>query len=56
VQVGLPHAGQAVTVDVEETRFRVLDQHGTILTVVSRTNKQPRGDRYKAYGHTACRV
>ena len=54
VQVGLPHARQTVTVDVDETRFQVLDQHGTILTVVPRTNSRE-VTRYKAYGHTTGR-
>ena len=55
VQVGLPHAGQTVTVDVEETRFRVLDQNETMLTVVPRTNTRE-VTRHKAYGHTSRRA
>jgi hypothetical protein len=54
VQVGLSHAGQTVTVDVDETRFHVYDQHGTMLTVVPRTNRRE-VTRYKAYGHTGRR-
>jgi hypothetical protein len=32
--VGLPHAGKIVTLDVEETHFRISDEHETMLSVV----------------------
>lgn len=51
VQVGLPHAGQTVAVDVEESRITVFDQDETVLTVVPRTNRQE-VTRFKAYGHS----
>jgi transposase InsO family protein len=50
VQVGMPHAGQVVTVEVEDTTLRVLDEEETILkTVPRRTTKAV--TRHKAYGH-----
>jgi hypothetical protein len=53
--VGLPHAGKTVTVEVDDTRFRILDQHDTMFTVVPRTNTEE-VTRYKAYGHKAARA
>jgi hypothetical protein len=44
--------GQIVSIDIEETRLRVLDQHATVLTVLSRTNSAE-VTRYKAYGHAS---
>jgi transposase InsO family protein len=55
VHVGLPHAGKTVTVEVDDTCFRILDQHDTMLTVVPRTNTEE-VTRYKAYGHKAARA
>jgi hypothetical protein len=50
VQVGMPHAGNVVTVEVEDTTLRVLDEEATILkTVPRRTTKAV--TRHKAYGH-----
>jgi len=50
VQVGLGHARTIVTVEVDDTTLRVLDDSGTILKVVPRLNtKEVR--RHKAYGH-----
>ena len=43
------------TVEVDDTRFRILDQHDTMLTVVPRTNTEE-VTRYKAYGHKAARA
>ena len=51
VQVGFHHAGATVTIEVEDTMLRVLDQHDTVLTVVARTSRKE-VSRYKAYGHT----
>jgi transposase InsO family protein len=55
VHVGLPHAGKTVTVEVDDTCFRILDQHETMLTVVPRTNTEE-VTRFKAYGHKAARA
>jgi transposase InsO family protein len=52
VHVGLPHAGKIVTVEVEDERFRILDQHETMLCVVPRTTTEE-VTRFKAFGHTA---
>ena len=49
VQVGMPHARKIVTIEVDETVFRILDSTGTVLTVVPRTNTQE-VTRHKAYG------
>jgi len=38
VHVGPPHAGTTVTVEVDDTYCRILDQHDTMPTVVPRTN------------------
>ncbi|HET7279066.1 MAG TPA: IS481 family transposase [Dermatophilaceae bacterium] len=51
IQVGIQHARQTVTIEVEQTLFRVLDDRETILKVVPRTNTQE-VRRFKAYGHT----
>ncbi|MFD1054466.1 IS481 family transposase [Terrabacter terrigena] len=51
VHVGLPHAGTIVTVEVDQRRFRILDEHDTIIKTVPRTNTQE-VTRHKAYGHT----
>jgi hypothetical protein len=50
VQVGLPHARTTVTVEVEDTTLRVLDESETILKVVPRTTSKE-VTRHKAYGH-----
>jgi hypothetical protein len=42
-------------VEVDDTCFRILDQHNTMLTVVPRTNTEE-VTRYKAYGHKAARA
>ncbi len=36
--VGLPRAGKTVTAELDDTCFRILDQHDTMLTVVPRTD------------------
>jgi transposase InsO family protein len=51
VQVGFRHAGTTVTIEVDDTVLRVLDQHDNILTVVARTSRKE-VSRYKAYGHS----
>jgi len=50
VQVGLGHARTIVTVEVDDTTLRVMDDSGTILKVVPRLNTQE-VTRHKAYGH-----
>jgi transposase InsO family protein len=50
VQVGLPHARKTVTVEVDDTTLRVLDEREKILKVVSRTTTEE-VTRHKAYGH-----
>jgi hypothetical protein len=52
VQVGFRHAGATVTIEVEDTVLRILDQHDEVLTVVPRTSRKE-VTRYKAYGHTS---
>jgi transposase InsO family protein len=52
VHVGLPHAGRIVTVEVDDERFRILDEHETMLCVVPRTTTEE-VTRFKAYGHRA---
>ena len=51
VQVGFRHAGATVTIEVDDTVLRVLDQHDGILAVVPRTTRKE-VTRYKAYGHS----
>jgi hypothetical protein len=51
VQVGFRHAGATVTVEVDDTVLRVLDQHDEILTVVPRTSRKE-VTRYKVYGRS----
>ena len=51
----LPHAGKAVIVEVDDTCFRILDQHETMLMVVPRTNTEE-VTHYTAYGHKAARA
>lgn len=55
VQVGMTHASKVVTVEVDQTVFRILDSAGTLLTVVVRTNI---GEvtRHKAYGSKTTRT
>jgi len=50
VQVGLAHAGTTVTVEVDDTTLRVMDDGETILKSVPRLNNQG-VTRHKAYGH-----
>lgn len=50
VQVGLPHAREVVTVEVEDTILRISNESGTILKTVPRLTDQE-VTRHKAYGH-----
>jgi hypothetical protein len=52
VQVGFRYAGATVTIEVEDTVLRVLDQHDEVLAVIARTTRKE-VTRYKAYGHTS---
>jgi hypothetical protein len=49
VQVGLPHAGQIVTVELGDTTLRVTDPDGELLTTVPR-NSTGEISRFKAHG------
>jgi hypothetical protein len=49
VQVGLPHGGQIVTIDLGDTTLRVTDPDGELLTTVPR-NTAGEITRFKAHG------
>jgi hypothetical protein len=49
VHVGLPHAGQVVTIELGDTTLRVTDPNGEVLTTVPRTSTSEIS-RFKAYG------
>jgi transposase InsO family protein len=49
VQVGFPYRHSIVTIEVDDTVLRVLDQHDQVLKVVPRTSTKE-VTRYKAYG------
>ena len=49
VTVGFSHARKIVTVEVDQTVFRILDSAGAVPTVAARTNTQE-VTRHKAYG------
>ena len=49
IQVGFSHAGRTVTIDLEETTLRVIDQHGEPITTVPRTSTTEIS-RFKADG------
>jgi hypothetical protein len=49
IQVGLSHAGQAVTIELGSTSLRIIDQHGELITTVHR-NGTTEISRFKAYG------
>ena len=49
IQVGFPHAGQTVTIELGDTSLRVIDQHGELITTVPR-NSTGEISRFKAYG------
>jgi hypothetical protein len=50
IQVGLPHSGQIVTVELGDTTLRITDSNGELLTTVPRTST---GEitRFKAHGN-----
>jgi hypothetical protein len=39
IQVGFPHAGKIVTVELDSTTLRIIDQHGELLTTVPRASR-----------------
>jgi hypothetical protein len=45
----MTHARKIITVEVDQTVFRVLDSTGAVLAVVARTNTEE-VTPYKAYG------
>jgi hypothetical protein len=49
IQVGFPHAGKTVTVELGDTTLRIIDQHGELITTVPR-NGTGEISRFKAYG------
>jgi len=49
VQVGLPHAGRIVSIELGDTTLRVIDPNGELLTTVPRTSTGEIS-RFKAYG------
>jgi hypothetical protein len=49
IQVGFPHAGQAVTIELGDTTLRVIDRSGELITTVPR-NSLGEITRLKAYG------
>jgi len=49
VHVGLPHAGQVVTIELGDTTLRVTDPHGELLTTAPR-NSTGEITRFKAHG------
>jgi hypothetical protein len=51
IQVGLRHAGQIITIELDETTLRLYDQHDQLIKTVPRTSRKE-VTRHKAYGHT----
>ena len=49
IHVGLPHAGRIVTIELGDTKLRVIDGSGELLTTVPR-NSTGEISRFKAYG------
>jgi hypothetical protein len=49
IHVGLPHAGQVVTIELGDTTLRVIDGNSELLTTVPR-NSTGKISRFKAYG------
>jgi transposase InsO family protein len=49
IQVGLPHAGRIVTIELGDTTLRVTDPNGELVTTVPRNNTGEIS-RFKAYG------
>jgi len=48
IQVGLPHPGQTVTIQLVDTTARVIDSNGELITTVPR-NGTGEISRFKAY-------
>jgi hypothetical protein len=51
LQVGLRHAGRIVTIELNDSTVRVLDERDELITVVPRTSTKDL-KRHKAYGHS----
>ena len=49
IQVGFPHAGKIVTIQLGDTSLRIIDRHGELITAVPR-NGTGEISRFKAYG------
>ena len=49
IQVGFPHAGQTVTIQLGDTILRIIDQHGELITPVPRVS-DGEISRLKVYG------
>jgi hypothetical protein len=49
IQVGFPHAGKTVTIQLGDTILQIIDQHGELITTVPR-NGTGEVSRFKAYG------
>jgi hypothetical protein len=49
IQVGFPHAGKTVTIELGHTTLRVIDSNGELITTVPR-NSTGEISRFKAYG------
>jgi hypothetical protein len=49
IQVGLRHASRIVTIEINDTTLRVLDDHDELITTVPRTSRKEL-HRFKAYG------
>ena len=52
IQVGFPHAGKIVTVELDSTTLRIIGQHGELLTTVPRASTDEIS-RFKACGKQA---
>ena len=49
IQVGLPHAGQVVTIELADTTLRIIDNQGELIATVPR-NSTGEISRFKAHG------
>ena len=49
IHVGFSHAGQTVTIQLDDTTLRVIDQHGELITIVPRMS-DGEISRFKVYG------
>ena len=49
IQVGFPHAGKTVTIELNDTTLRIFDKNGELITTVPRVI-DGEISRFKAYG------